>query len=316
MVHTDPPYGVSYETQSGKFDMIKNDDKTGDALLSDLLLPVFNLYRKYTIPEAAFYIWHASSTRRDFEDAMIAAGLMEQQYLIWVKNGISLGRANYQWAHEPCFYASRAGVTPNFYGDRAQHTVWRVTTHQDGQLMTVLGGGMLLTDGKGNQLYMTDKAPKGKKYRSVRMEEGKPLSIYNEERMDTVWEIARETNTLHPTQKPVEIPIRAIENSSRPGEIVLDFFGGSGSTLMGAEMTGRRCYTSELDPQYGDVIISRYVMHTGNIAVTCHRDGQSIPYIDLVRQWAVDNGKEDEIAGMKTPVVIVKKKEQPVAVDE
>lgn len=316
MVHTDPPYGVSYETQSGKFDMIKNDDKTGDALFSDLLLPVFNLYRKYTIPEAAFYIWHASSTRRDFEDAMIAAGLMEQQYLIWVKNGISLGRANYQWAHEPCFYASRAGVTPNFYGDRAQHTVWRVTTHQDGQLMTVLGGGMLLTDGKGNQLYMTDKAPKGKKYRSVRMEEGKPLSIYNEERMDTVWEIARETNTLHPTQKPVEIPIRAIENSSRPGEIVLDFFGGSGSTLMGAEMTGRRCYTSELDPQYGDVIISRYVMHTGNIAVTCHRDGQSIPYIDLVRQWAVDNGKEDEIAGMKTPVVIVKKKEQPVAVDE
>lgn len=307
MVHTDPPYGVSYETQSGKFAMIKNDDKTHDDLYYKLLLPAFNNYRKHTIEDAAFYIWHASSTRRDFEDAMTAAGLMENQYIIWAKNGISLGRADYQWAHEPCFYASRAGVSPKFYGDRAQHTVWRVTTRRDGQMMTVLGSGVVLTDGTGGKLCVTDKPPKGKKMRYVRMEEGKTIDLFMEDRMQTVWEVSRETNTLHPTQKPVEIPVRAIENSSQPGEIVLDFFGGSGSTLMGAELTGRRCFTTELDPAYCDVIISRYVTQTGNIGITCIRDGEELSYIDLVRKWAKENDKEQEVNAMKVPAVVIKK---------
>lgn len=307
MVHTDPPYGVSYETQSGNFGMIKNDDKTHDDLFKTLLLPAFNLYRKHTIEKAAFYIWHASSTRRDFEDALTAAGLMENQYLIWVKNGIALGRADYQWAHEPCFYASRAGIAPNFYGDRAQHTVWRATTRKDGTMMTVLGGGIVLTDGTGGKLCITDKPPKGKKMRYVRMEEGKPIDLYQEDRMQTVWEVARETATLHPTQKPVELPVRAIENSSQPGEIVLDFFGGSGSTLLGAELTGRRCFTTELDPAYCDVIVSRYVTQTGNIGVTCVRDGKELPYIELVRAWAKENGQEEKVNAMKTPVVVIKK---------
>lgn len=307
MVHTDPPYGVSYVTQSGNFSMIKNDDKTHDDLYYKLLLPAFNNYRKYTIEKAAFYIWHASSTRRDFEDAMTAAGLMENQYIIWVKNGITLGHADYQWAHEPCFYASRAGISPNFYGDRAQHTVWRVTTRTDGQMMTVLGNGIVLTDGTGKKLYISENPPKGKKIRYLRTEQGVPVDLFTEDAMQTVWEVARETNTLHPTQKPVEIPRRAIENSSQPGEIVLDFFGGSGSTLIAAEKTGRRCYTTELDPCYSDVIISRYVTETGNIGVTCVRDGKEYSYIDLVRKWAKENGKEEEIAAMKTPVVIIKK---------
>lgn len=307
MVHTDPPYGVSYETQSGNFAMIKNDDKTHDDLYFTLLLPAFNNYRKHTIPEAAFYIWHASSTRRDFEDAMTAAGLVEKQYIIWAKNGITLGRADYQWAHEPCFYAAKDGQNPAFFGDRAQHTVWRVTTRQDGAMMTVLGSGVVLTDGTGGTLCITDKPPKGKKLRYIRMEQGKPIDLFQEDRMQTVWEVARETNTLHPTQKPVEIPIRAIENSSQPGDIVLDFFGGSGSTLMGAELTGRRCFSTELDPIYCDVIISRYVAQTGNIGVTCIRDGKEIPYLDLVEEWAQATGEEERVNAMEIPVVVTKK---------
>ena len=306
MVHTDPPYGVSYETQSGNFAMIKNDDKTHDDLYYTLLLPAFNNYRKHTIPQAAFYIWHASSTRRDFEDAMVAAGLVEKQYIIWVKNGITLGRSDYQWAHEPCFYAGKEGESPNFYGDRAQHTVWRVTTQQDGSMMTVLGSGIVLTDGTGGKLCITDKPPKGKKYRYVRMEQGKPIDLFQDDRMQTVWEVSREANPLHPTQKPVEIPIRAIENSSQPGDIVLDFFGGSGSTLMGAELTGRRCFSTELDPVYCDVIISRYVTQTGNVGVTCIRDGKELSYMDLVWEWAEATGEEERIRSMKIPVVVTK----------
>lgn len=279
---------------------------TDDDLYNTLLLPAFNNYRKHTIPKAAFYIWHAGSTRRDFEDAMTQAGLAERQYIIWAKNGISIGRSDYQHAHEPCFYAAKDGETPNYYGDRAQHTIWRVTTKQDGLQMTVLGGGVVLTDGKGGQLCITDKPPKGKKMRYIRMEEGQPVDLYRDDRMQTLWEVARETGYLHPTQKPVEIPVRAIENSSQPGDIVLDFFGGSGSTLMGAELTGRRCYTTELDPVYCDVIVSRYVGQTGNMNVICIRNGKEMPYMDLVREWAKATGEEERINSMKIPVVVTK----------
>ena len=175
-------------------------------------------------------------------------------------------------------------------------------------MMTVLGAGVVLTNGAGKQLCITDKPPKGKKLRHIRMGEEDTISLFQEDRMQDVWEVARETNCLHPTQKPVEIPMRAIENSSQPGEIVLDFFGGSGSTLMGAELTGRRCYTTELDPAYCDVIVSRYVAQTGNIGVICIRDGEELPYMDLVKAWARANNKEEELRAMKIPVVAGKQK--------
>ena len=80
-----------------------------------------------------------------------------------------------------------------------------------------------------------------------------------------VWEIkCRAASTMvHPTQKPLELVSRAIRNSSKRGEIVLDLFGGSGSTLISAEREGRRCYMMELDPKYCDVIIKRWERFTG-----------------------------------------------------
>ena len=84
----------------------------------------------------------------------------------------------------------------------------------------------------------------------------------------TVWDIEKDrNNTLHPTQKPVELPARAIKNSSKKGDIVLDFFGGSGSTLIACEQLNRKCYMMELDPKYCDVIIKRYENLTGKKAV-------------------------------------------------
>lgn len=308
MVHTDPPYGVSYtgNVRGQEWDMIKNDDLTGDDLMGKLLIPVFNNYRKHTIDKAAFYVWYAFTSQRDFEDALAAANITPYQQIIWAKPG-GFDRVHYHWAHEPCFYCGKDCEIPNYYGDRKQQTVWKVTTRTDGSMMTVLGGGVTLTDGNGNKIFIADKPPKGKKTRYMRMEEGKPISLFQEDRMNTVWEVARETNTLHPTQKPVELPIRAIENSSQPGEIVLDFFGGSGSTLLAAELTGRRGYSTELDPVYVDVIVSRYVTQTGNIGVTCIRDGEEIPYIDLVREWAKQNGQEERVNAMRIPVVVIKK---------
>jgi DNA modification methylase len=71
---------------------------------------------------------------------------------------------------------------------------------------------------------------------------------------------------IHLTEKPVELAVRAIEYSSRKGENVLDLFGGSGSTLIGCEKTGRHAYLMELDELYCDVIVQRYEQFTGKKA--------------------------------------------------
>jgi DNA modification methylase len=70
----------------------------------------------------------------------------------------------------------------------------------------------------------------------------------------------------HNTEKPVELATRAMEYSSRAGENVLDLFGGSGSTLIAAEQTGRKAFLMELDPLYSDVIVQRFEQFTGQKA--------------------------------------------------
>jgi DNA modification methylase len=71
---------------------------------------------------------------------------------------------------------------------------------------------------------------------------------------------------IHLTEKPVELAARAMNYSSRPGENVLDLFGGSGSTMIAAEQSGRRAFLLELDPLYCDVIVQRFERFTGQKA--------------------------------------------------
>ena len=78
----------------------------------------------------------------------------------------------------------------------------------------------------------------------------------------------------HLTGKPAELAVIAMQNSSRKGENVLDLFGGSGSTMIGAEQTGRRAFLMELDAPYCDVIVDRYQRFTGKPAVL-ERTGRS-----------------------------------------
>lgn len=80
-------------------------------------------------------------------------------------------------------------------------------------------------------------------------------------------EIKREEQGNHPTPKPIELIAKALKNSSREGEIVLDVFGGSGSTLIACEQLNRVCYMCELDPKYCDVIVKRWETLTGKKAV-------------------------------------------------
>ncbi|GMU44609.1 MAG: DNA methylase N-4 [Xanthomonadales bacterium PRO6] len=83
-----------------------------------------------------------------------------------------------------------------------------------------------------------------------------------------VWQIKKpQKNDLHPTMKPVELVERALRNSSRPGAVVLDPFGGSGTTLIAAEKSGRVARVMELDPKYADVIVRRWEDFTGKKAI-------------------------------------------------
>jgi len=88
-------------------------------------------------------------------------------------------------------------------------------------------------------------------------------SITNE---SDLWEVKKDTKYKHPTQKPVALSLRAIKNSTKQGNSVLDLFGGSGSTLLACEKTNRMCYVMELDPKYVDVIIKRWEDYTGKKA--------------------------------------------------
>ncbi|GFU21029.1 DNA methylase N-4 [Nephila pilipes] len=90
-------------------------------------------------------------------------------------------------------------------------------------------------------------------------------------------------NSLHPTMKPVELMERAIVNSSRPGDIVLDPFSGSGSTLIACERTGRICRTIELDPTFVDVTIKRWQVYTGRDAILADT-GKTFAQIQESRQ--------------------------------
>jgi len=94
------------------------------------------------------------------------------------------------------------------------------------------------------------------------------LSPLLDRKQSDVWNVDRpRVSKLHPTTKPVELVERAINNSSQRTNLVLDLFLGSGSTLIAAEKTGRRCFGMELDPKYADVIIERWQNYTGKNAV-------------------------------------------------
>lgn len=98
--------------------------------------------------------------------------------------------------------------------------------------------------------------------------EGSRLHPLEDRTQSDLWEIPRPMRSdEHPTMKPVELVVRAIQNSSRKGENILDLFGGAGTTLIASEETNRRCYMCELDPHYADVIVNRWENLTGEKAV-------------------------------------------------
>lgn len=109
---------------------------------------------------------------------------------------------------------------------------------------------------------------------------------YSDRKQTTIWNFDKpKKNSNHPTSKPLDLLSYPIGNSTQENAVVIDTFGGSGSTLIACEKMNRICYTMELDEKYASVILRRYVEDTGdkdNVYVI--RNGKKIPYADLVKE--------------------------------
>ena len=188
----------------------------------------FYNYKTHLKEDGALYCCYASRTHREFEDALNKNNFEVRNQIIWVKKVASMGWGDYRWKHEPMLYCHQKGAPLNFYGDRKQYTEWSEELSDEELLKKI-----------------------------------KAMVKKEEEGDSTVWRLHREQKYDHPTQKPIKLVSIAIRNSSKRDDIVLDLFGGSGSTLIASDGLNRKCYTMELDPKYVDVIIKRWEKLTG-----------------------------------------------------
>jgi DNA modification methylase len=194
MVVTDPPYNVAYKGKTKDALTIDNDSMSNDNFYKFL----YDFYSALTTAVkkgGAIYVWHAPSEIINFGKAMVDAGWLLKQQLIWVKNSMVMGRQDYQWKHEPCLYGWLEGGSHKWYSDRKQTTI---------------------------------------------IEFDRP-----------------NRNAEHPTMKPIGLFAYQIENSSKPGDIVIDAFAGSGTTMVACEQLKRKARVIEFDPKYCQVIVDR-----------------------------------------------------------
>lgn len=232
LVVTDPPYNVNYEGTAGK---IQNDNMSNESFLN-FLEDTFKVMRDCLKEGGAYYVWHADTNRLYFSQALKSNDLEERQNLIWVKKSLVLGRQDYNWKHEPCLYGWKPGAAHYFINDFTNTTTF-------------------------------DDEPNLSKMTKEELRDYAELLLKLREDGTTILREAKpSTNPLHPTMKPVPLIAKQIKNSSKKGEIVLDLFGGSGTTLIAAEQTGRKARLVELDPVYVDVIIHRWEKFTGKKA--------------------------------------------------
>jgi DNA modification methylase len=206
---TDPPYGVNYD--AGWRPKRKYADGTPLSTGVHALGRVENDDRAdwreawALFPGDVAYVWCASLTSDAVIESLEACDLTRRSLIIWNKNIHTIGRGDYHWKHETCWYVVRKNKPSKWAGDRRQNTVWDIN---------------------------------------------KPLK----------------SESGHSTQKPVECMRRPIENNSEPGDAVYEPFSGSGTTIIAAELSGRRCHAIELNPAYIDVAVQRWQQVTGERA--------------------------------------------------
>ena len=240
LVVTDPPYNMAYEgagnTKDRQSKRIMNDKMSPDDF-RDFLTQVYENYFCVMKDGASIYVFYKELGEGVFITAMTDGGLTYKQELIWVKNQLVLGGSKYQSMYEPFLMGCKGKSIKVWNGGRKQTSVI--------ESIDFMGEDELRDAIKE---LLADQEP------------------------DVIRERKQLVNDLHPTMKPVRLIAKLIQNSSNKGDNVLDLFGGSGTTMIAAEQTGRSCYLMELDPRFVDVIVRRYETFTGEKAVLLSSD--------------------------------------------
>ena len=238
MAWTDPPYNVNYTGNNGRKKSKERkkiaNDNMATAAFNQFLHDSFRNMALGMSDGAVSYITHSESERDSFTQAFKNSGFHFAQALIWAKQCAVLCRQDFNWQHEPILYGWKKGKGHYFCGNFC--------------LTSIIDDDTDIDKLKKDELLAIVKAIK----------EQMPSSIIRIDR-PTV-------SVLHPTMKPIKLIQRCLEYSSKAGDIVLDPFGGSGSTLIACEKTRRTCYTMEMDPGYCDVIVQRWEEYTGKKA--------------------------------------------------
>ncbi len=240
---TDPPYNVAYEGKAGS---IQNDNMS-DADFREFLKDAFAGHIAVMKPGAPIYVAHADGSGSEaFRSTFREAGFKLSGCLIWRKNQFTLSRSDYQWMHEPILYGWKPGSRHRWYGGRKLSTLidagdgYPFQQMDDGRWCVRVGDTMLVIDG------------------DAKIEE-QPGSILFHEKPSR--------SEQHPTMKPVGLVERMLRSSARSGDIVIDGFGGSGSTMIAADRLGMSSRLMELDTRFVDVIVRRWEAFSGRRAV-------------------------------------------------
>ena len=243
MVWTDPPYNVAYESKLAG--SIKNDDM-GDTQFNEFLLGAYSCLFSVMKPGAAIYVAHSDREGFNFYTAFKQAGFKQSSCVIWKKNSLVLGRSDYQSSHEPILYGWKPGGSHRWFGGRKQTTIHDLgegspfEQQEDGRWVVRVGDEILVVSGE------------------AKVERQESSVIFHDK---------PKRSKDHPTTKPVGLITRMLKNNARHNDIVVDAFGGSGSTLIAAEMMGMCSRLMELDPKFVDVQCRRYAEFTGRAAV-------------------------------------------------
>lgn len=244
---TDPPYNVSYEEKQKHLqefrkignrenNQVKNDKQTNNDFYN--FLNKFFIEMLFSLKNGgSYYIFTPQGYDSfNFAKALNDAGGKIRQQLIWVKNHFVLGFNDYHYKHEPILYGWKDGEAHYFTSQRGKTNIFEedpidITKLKKDELQDLL------------RKFLDEK-----------------------EKTSVIYCDKPRASKLHPTMKPVKLFAEIIENSSRPNENVIDFFGGSGTTLISCEQLGRNAFIMELDPAYCDVIVDRWEKFTGKTA--------------------------------------------------
>jgi len=246
-VWTDPPYNVAYEGAAGAI----QNDSLSDADFAKFLGRAMKAVYATLRTGGAIYVAHSDTGGNTFRRCFIEAGFKLASCLIWRKNALVLSRADYHWQHEPILYGWKPGAAHRWFGARDKTTIQELGEPPfarvgEREWQISLGETTLIV--RGDDLTIEP-------VRGTVFLENKPAA-----------------NPDHPTMKPVPLVKRMLANSTRRGDLVLDPFGGSGTTLIACESLGLRACLVELDERFVDVIVARWENLTGRKATRAQSD--------------------------------------------